>query len=164
VNGLEAEGWTSKDLRHGLGKDWQVVDWISFEFHDVDHVVVGPDGIFAVETKRTDSKLNLRSGNGRTRALEWIEQATDGSRSVRYLLSSFGYRLRVSPVVVVWGPEISGTPLRGDVPALRPRELEGEVAGWRQASGQLTGEQVNDIHAKLLEFRSMREKHELADR
>ena len=161
VKGLDAERWTSKDLRKLLGQDWHVVDWVSFKFHDVDHVVVGPGGVIAVETKATDSKLDL-SGRGQTRALEWMDQAFDGSRSVRLLLQSFGYRLPVSPLVVVWGSEISGTPLMGDVPVLRPRELEAQVAGWRNAPGQLTREQVDDIHAKLIEYRSMREKHELA--
>jgi Nuclease-related domain len=164
VNAIEAEGLTSKDLRRWLGKDWHVVDWISFEFHDVDHVVVGPGGVLAVETKSTDSRLDLGSGRGKTRTLEWIGQATEGSRSVRSLLSSFGYRLRVSPVVVVWGSAISGTPPNGDVPVIRPKELEAQVAGWRNAPRQLTREQVDDIHANLLEYRSMRERHELGRR
>ncbi|MPZ90022.1 MAG: hypothetical protein GEU68_00065 [Actinobacteria bacterium] len=161
VNALEAEGWTSKDLRRWLGRDWHVVDWISFEFHDVDHVVVGPGGVLAVETKWTDSKLDLRSSRGKTRAHEWIQQATNGSRSVQYLLSSFGYRLRVSPVVVVWGPEISGVPLESEVPVLRPKEMKSHASVWRNSSSNLSREQIDDIRARLLEYREMREKHEL---
>lgn len=50
-SGLEAQGWTSTDLRKALGRGWYVIDNISFgDMGNVDHAVVGPGGVFAVET------------------------------------------------------------------------------------------------------------------
>jgi hypothetical protein len=81
-SGLEAEAWTSRDLKKALGRGWYVVDGISFgDMGDVDHVAVGPSGVFAVETKYTDSTQDSRAG--RAIAEGWIVLSTEQVESVR---------------------------------------------------------------------------------
>src|SRR5437867_4655020 len=56
--GAGAELWTSKEL-HRLGRAWRVIDGVEFADGDVDHVLIGPRGIFAVETKWTGYECDL---------------------------------------------------------------------------------------------------------
>jgi hypothetical protein len=79
---IDAEGWTSTDLRKALGPRWHVVDGVSFGAQgDADHVVVGPSGVFAVETKFTDSTMNSRTGRALVRS--WIDQGYENAQRVR---------------------------------------------------------------------------------
>ena len=73
VAARDTERWTSKDLRSLLGRGWYVVDGIHFWHGDVDHVAVGPSGVYLVETKHTDSELDLNTRRGLKSASAWVE-------------------------------------------------------------------------------------------
>jgi hypothetical protein len=50
--GAAAEGWTTSDLKAMRRKGWQVVSGLKVRPQDdIDHVAVGPPGVFVVETK-----------------------------------------------------------------------------------------------------------------
>lgn len=96
--GAEAERWTTIQLRKLPATSWSVVDDVRFDDGNVDHVVVGPGQIYAVETKWT-----LNSGP----AGQWLRSAASQvehrAGKIRRLLRSHGLEREVVPVLVVWG-------------------------------------------------------------
>lgn len=158
---VEAEGWTSTDLRKALGPGWYVIDGLSFGSQgDVDHVVVGPSGLFSVETKYTDSSMDSRTGRALIRT--WIEQSHANARRVRLLLKhNYGHELDVSASVVVSGTEF--LKLTADVEGteiVRRRELKTLTSEWRNRSSSLSPQEVESVRAALLDYRGLREDFE----
>lgn len=158
---IEAEGWTSTDLRKALGPRWYVINGVSFGAQgDVDHVVVGPSGVFAVETKFTDSAMESRTG--RSLVTSWIDQSYDNARRVRLLLKyNYGHELDVSAVVVVSGTEF--LTLSADVEGsqvVRRRDLKTLTSRWAGAPSVLRPDQVESVRAALLDYRGLREDFE----
>jgi Nuclease-related domain len=86
---------------------WQIVNGISLGHHgDVDHVLLGPGGVFVIESKWTTSDCELIDGRivgilGR----EPIAQAREGARTIEKMLRYGRQRFDVTvrPVVVIWG-------------------------------------------------------------
>jgi hypothetical protein len=92
--------------RHRQG--WRLVNGLYFGGHgDVDHTVVGPGGVFVIESKFTTSPC--RVAGGRVEGItgrEPISQARKGASKVEKMLK-YGrerFDVRVRPVVVIWGP------------------------------------------------------------
>jgi hypothetical protein len=108
--GLWAEQWTTKTLKKKLGNEWSIFDDMPFASGNVDHVLIGPGGIYAVETK-------WRSGSIRRYPLSQESfrresaQAWQGARSVERLLRGNHIGLTIRPVLILWGP---GTPEQDD--------------------------------------------------
>ena len=160
-SGIDAEGWTSTDLKKALGTGWYVVDGISFgERGDVDHVVVGPAGVFAVESKYTDSTQASRSGRSMIRT--WIDQSYDNARRVRLLLKyNYGQEIDVDALVVASGTEFMTLPTEvEDVDVVRRRNLGKRTSVWRGMPRVLSTEQVESIRAALLDWRGIRQDFE----
>lgn len=155
VCGRDAERWTSRELRKRSPRGWHVVDWIPFGDRDVDHVLVGPGGVYAVETKYTDSYTDLRLGRGQRDAEDWASQAQRNARSVRLRLGADGIEVDVSPLVVVWGADVSGTPVSPlGAPVLRGQELR--AAAWRDPRARLSREEVRSVVDILTQHRKRR--------
>jgi hypothetical protein len=57
--GIDAEVLTATELRRLRRRGWRLVNHVMLENRDVDHVVVGPGGFLAVETKYRSNWLNL---------------------------------------------------------------------------------------------------------
>ena len=97
-SGITAEEWTADELRK-LRKGWSVVNHVMLVNSDVDHVLLGPGGFLAVETKfRSDW------GNGMQNLESMARTAHNSAHDVASRL-----RLktrRVQPLVVMWGPDI----------------------------------------------------------
>lgn len=160
VNGRDAERWTSKELRKVCGPGWHVVDGISFAFHDVDHVLVGPGGVYAIETKYTDSVIDLDTLRGQEWATRWADQAREAALSVRYLLWN-ETRKPVTAAVLVWGSDVSGTPRHLDgVPILRRRNLHDDSVPWRRGLDALSKVEVDGIVAELKRYRDARVEYD----
>ena len=71
-----AEQWTADELRKLRRSGWKTVNHVALTVRDVDHVLVGPDGTFAVETKWSAQEWAL--GGERVRAA--CRQAATGAR------------------------------------------------------------------------------------
>ncbi len=156
-SGIEAEGWTSRDLKRALGSGWYVVDDISFgELGNADHVVLGPGGVFAIETKYTDSTLDSKKGRATVR--EWVDQSRAAARRVRLLLEhNYGHCVSVEPLVIASGSDGLVLPpgFEGhDV--IRRRNVGNHVIGWRTGPAALSSQQVEGIRAALLDYRGIR--------
>lgn len=96
--GGAAEQWTA-ELLEKLDRDrWFVAHDVGFEAMNVDHVLVGPRRVYAVETKWT-------SWHGDPRFLRGASVCAErGASKLRALLASKGLPRKVIPLVVVWGP------------------------------------------------------------
>lgn len=89
-------------------KGWRLVNGLYFRGHgDVDHVLVGPGGIFALESKWTSVPwLVDREGIVGPEERDPLLQARDGAHKIEGLLR-YGperFDVVVHPVVVLWGP------------------------------------------------------------
>ena len=102
---------------------WRLVNGLPFGgLGDVDHVLIGPGGVFAIESKYSTSLCQVSDGGvdgiyGR----EPIAQAHRGADKVQKMLR-YGperFDVTVTPVVVIWG--------RGRVKLDEGRELVGDV-------------------------------------
>jgi len=89
-------------------RGWRIVNGLYFVGHgDVDHVLIGPGGVFVIESTWTSRRCSVDDGAvhgllGR----EPIAQARDGARKIERLLrhGALGLPVEVRPVVVLWGP------------------------------------------------------------
>jgi hypothetical protein len=104
--GADAEVWTSKELRKATAGNWVVLDDVPFEKRNIDHVVIGATGVFAVETKYSSYLWRERPA---TPALkDALDQAKWGARKIRLYLHSRHIEVDVTPAIVVWGKAARG--------------------------------------------------------
>jgi hypothetical protein len=106
--GSEAERTTSTLLhsRRVRRAGWQIVHNVPFDHErvDVDHVLFGPAGVLAIESRWADTEWRVRSGSIQAPGGDPVDQAWRGARKIRYLLLSARLDVRVVPVVLQWGP------------------------------------------------------------
>ena len=103
MRGYVAEKFSVEALRKVRG--WTVVDSVAFEHSDVDHVVVTPSAVLAVETKHHQSDLPRTSRAAHERAHRDLACARTAAAKTRSLLRSAGFaHIPVTPVLMIWGP------------------------------------------------------------
>jgi hypothetical protein len=97
-----AEQWTASELRKLQQRGWRVVNHFGLGPGDIDHVVIGPCGVFVIETKWSASPW--ADPDHRARVAAAIEHAT---ASVRQLKMWHDYKQLglpdPRPVVLIWG-------------------------------------------------------------
>jgi hypothetical protein len=102
VHGSWAEQWSLESLRKVAG--WLVTDNLPFGDVDVDHVVVTPAGVLAVETKYSGRAFNTTVEADRHR--RHLDSALAAARKVTSFLRT--QKLpdvpEVAAVLMVWGP------------------------------------------------------------
>jgi hypothetical protein len=156
-----AEGWTATDLRKLRKDGWHVVERVDFGDRDVDHVLVGPSGVYAIDTKYTDSQVDLASKRNVKQVREWTNKAYDAARPLRLLLvHQHRIRIDVTPMVVVWGTRVTGEPQMTDgVPVLKGRHLKQQLSACASQSA-VSQEEQQAIVAALENFRRVRAEYE----
>jgi hypothetical protein len=159
-----AEQWTSAALRKlGRGR-WRVIDRVDFEDMDVDHVVIGPAGVLAVETKWS-SEWRYEGGKLQFRFGDPIGQARRGARKIRYLLLSYGIHVDPVPVLCLWGPGLpdfpDGADWAGDVLLLHGKQAK----AWRplilRMESRFGADKVGSIAQGVSAFVQQRDEYEL---
>lgn len=106
LTGHEGEDWT-EDALSRIPRSITVRGLVFENSYDVDHVVVCPDGIKAVETKRNAvGDIDLQAPWPSSDLRVYAADANRGARRIKYLLLSHGIRIDVEAVVVIWGPGI----------------------------------------------------------
>lgn len=103
-----AEQWTAGELRKLRTRGWRMVNHFVLAKDDIDHVLVGPGGAFAFETKW--SATSWRSDFGQARLREAVAQATANARILRLWHPLKSRRVPVEPVVVLWGGGVRDWP------------------------------------------------------
>ena len=81
--------------------------------HVIDHVVVGPAGVFTLDSQRLDRRLPLRAMGGmlyhgrRAWRSGSTMPCTRSKHAAKLIAAELGQRVRVRPVMVLYGPSIS---------------------------------------------------------
>jgi hypothetical protein len=157
--GANAERFTADELK-GLDKHgFRVVHHGAFRPGDVDHIVIGPPGVFVLETK-------WRSGSWSDLTLEAARrQVGRNANDLRLVAKRFGIT-RTTPVVVSWGPQAHEL----ETPALgwSPSDESAVVLpglGLRRwllslAGGTLTAEQIESVRGVVAEHAARRDLFE----
>jgi len=103
------------DVLAGLPSSYWVLHGVATGHGDVDHVVIGPTGVFAIETKAWQGSFYRRRGqlycNGKP-AEHVLRQARGAAGQVRQLLLEAGIDEWVEAVVVPSRASVSRSPLR----------------------------------------------------
>jgi hypothetical protein len=141
-------------------RGWQLVNGLYFEgLGDVDHVAIGPAGIFAIESKWTSTPVQAGAHGLTGFTRDPLGQAKHGAAKIENLLRHGKARLdvQVRPMVVLWGP---GTP---SIPGGR-QEINGVIVcegrrqrRWKPAT-QDNGITMEDRNIAAVVLRALRAK------
>ena len=153
--GAEGEALTDSALRSLRRHGWRIVHDLEFPGRgNVDHLLVGPGGIIAVDSKYTTERLWVTpKAIGGSRA-NHIGKAKYAAELAKRALEEAGFAsLTVQPALVFWGPGAPNIP-GGLVTIQDTLVLEGRRArAWRvklrDRSPALDKESVRAIAARL---------------
>lgn len=163
IMGGNAEQWTAEGLRVLRKHGYAVIHHTGLYVGDIDHVLIGPGGVFAVETKWSATEWDF------TRANHWVTsasgQVTRNARALALVLKPHGIT-HVEPVLVLWGKagaqlSKSGSPIQrttDGVVALPGERLEQWALG--RPRGVLTDLQVKSISDELAAHTALRDARE----
>ena len=158
--GIEGEQATGQLLQAELlPLGYQVFHDCPFEGFNVDHVAIGPGGVFAIETKtRTkpggDARITYDGQqvlvNGFAPDRDPIMQARAGAAQIREILGEYsGVPTNVRPVVLFPGWFVEGQQSNCDTWVLNPTAFVSWVKRERQ---RLSPEQVRVLSAALARY------------
>ena len=154
--GLDGEMATGEELNQLMRRGYHVFHDIPGTHYNIDHAVVGPNGVFAVETKTHAKPANGHQASFDGQVISYpdrkdftaVEQAQRNARSLgEYLSKAAGRPIQVQPIVVLpgWCVNLTGPSNRCNVLA------SGQVQSWlpRITSAKLTLEEVTAIAFQL---------------
>jgi hypothetical protein len=151
TRGVEAEA-RSAELVSSV-PEWLVVNDLFVQGRNVDHVVVTPLAVLAVETKWW-GEASPEVHQGRRQAAMDLAQKNAGT--LKHLLRSVGFDLPVWPVVVAWGPGAEPTQL-GRVDVVAGEDARGWIAAYRH--GAIHGDLADQTHRALLAYQARNDDH-----
>jgi hypothetical protein len=155
--GADGERRTARVARKLTKAGWQILNDLDTGRGNIDHVLVGPAGVFVLETKSVSGDASVHRG---VLAVRWREDPRDGYKAPhlaaivkrqsslvsRHLEACGLGRHAVQPVVVLWGGFEQGSILSAEVAWVRG-DMLAEVLEHRP--GILTPDQVRHISAVL---------------
>ncbi|MGZ6973524.1 MAG: nuclease-related domain-containing protein [Acidimicrobiia bacterium] len=143
-----AERWTADELTRGFDRNWTFVHDVAFVAHgNVDHVAVGPAGVYAIETKYRSRTWRVAPKPGR-QVRDAANQAYLHAEQLSEMLATSCDPVRVTPVLVWWCPEPS-VGRSGDHQQIgRVHVLPGSrLATW---SAEQTGDRLTAHHTAAI--------------
>lgn len=153
--GAYGEQATSDALHKLERQGWRLVEHLPLEYGDIDHVLVGPGGVYAVETKNTSGRWDLNDPDERLQ--DALQQARRCADRLRVLLLEHSVRLRadVRPLVVLWGQANATMATLEGVDIVHGPEM----SQWKESLGTrvLTPEQIETAFAWLRRYIDMRD-------
>jgi len=123
----------------------------------IDHLVVGPAGVFAVDSERWDRRLPLRATQGghlyhgpysQTDRLKHAQM--EAALAAQLISQSLGRKQRIRPAMVIYGPTVPWTVARiSGVDVFSGRRLRKYLRTQARARREqrLTYEEIERIHA-----------------
>nr|WP_269813684.1 nuclease-related domain-containing protein [Ornithinimicrobium sediminis] len=150
----------TKELLQRERPSWPIVHDVPMQARNVDHVVVSPRAVLAIETKYLGAGSPWPQSRFRDRHLL---DARDSARSVRLLLRSADIRteLPVQPVLMLWGPgapkDVSWTQ-DGEVHVVTGRGGRQFLEEWND--GPITKEQGLAVTSGLERHQRKRRKYD----
>ncbi len=161
--GIEGELATAQLLTPLLAKGWKLFHDIPGQRGNIDHVLVGPGGVFAIETKFRSKPLSVKGLDGATarydgQAIHFpnsretlpLQQAAAVSKELAATLSGkLGEPVVVSPVVSLpgWYVTVNCKPAPGLVAVINPK-----THGWFERSSGFDQHLQNRICFALSEL------------
>jgi hypothetical protein len=142
TRGVEAEARSAELL--SAVPQWLVVNDLFVQGRNVDHVVVTPLAVLAVETAWW-GEASPEVHRGRRQAA--MEQAKKNAGALKHLLRGVGFDLPVWPVVVAWGPGAEPTQL-GRVDVVAGEDARSWIAAYQ--NGAIHRDLAGRAHAALL--------------
>lgn len=131
--GAEGERATAKALRPLLREGWIVLHDIPTDHGNIDHLLIGPPGVFLLESKKLNGAVSIEQGCLRVR---WHEDPNDGydndtigrrakavAAAVHDALQTEFVSTWVQPLVVLWADFPQMTILSSDVAWVRGPDL-----------------------------------------
>jgi hypothetical protein len=122
----------------------------------IDHLIVGPAGVFAVDSERWDRRLPLRATQGghlyhgpysQTSRLKHAQM--EAAMAGRLISETLGRKQRIRPAMVIYGPTVPWTVARiGGVDVFSGRRLRKYLRAQARARREqrLTREEIERIH------------------
>ena len=122
----------------------------------IDHLIVGPAGVFAVDSERWDRRLPLRATQGghlyhgpysQTGRLKHAQM--EAAMAGRLISETLGRKQRIRPAMVIYGPTVPWTVARiGGVDVFSGRRLRKYLRAQARARREqrLTREEIERIH------------------
>jgi len=154
--GAEGEKATSRALRRLVGYGWTLVNDVPLARGNIDHVLVGPPGVFALDSKNLNGIVSVRHGVLKAR---WHEDPDDGyenkalasrsraaARELCAALQAQRVAVDVQPVIVLWAEFEQRSILSKDVAWIDGRHLA-DVLQRRPAT--LSQESATQVVAAL---------------
>jgi hypothetical protein len=123
----------------------------------IDHLVIGPAGVFAVDSERWDRRLPLRATQGgqlfhgpyaQTSRLQHAQ--SEAGQAARLISAELRHNLRIRPAMVIYGPTVPWTVARlSGVDVFSGRRLRRYLRAQARAdrAGRLGDEDIEQIHA-----------------
>lgn len=162
--GALAEQWSAAELRRLQDHGWRLVNGVRLRPWDIDHVLVGPGGVVAVETKWQGRGWVLDPPEDRV--LGAARQAAGNARDLRLWgkLRAAGVT-EVRPLVILWGALPDGEPRSFLDPATGAQVIPARcLAEWRErvlgADQVLNEAQVQQCWRALAEHAQTRDERE----
>lgn len=163
ARGLNGERLTGEYLNLLMLDGYRVFHDLPFDGFNVDHAVVGPAGVFAVETKAYRKKKGIADNNKVVfdgEKLHWpdgkvndrgIKNAFDRAASLqKWLSSAVGESIQVNPVLVFPGWLVESEK-SGRVRVLNPKMVRGYLKGLEKYDAVLSDTLINRITHQLAE-------------
>ena len=119
--GATAETWTASELRRLRKHGWFVVNGLPLEGRDIDHVIIGPNGIVVLESKW--SAYGWQIDRPSQELMEAVEQGVANARTLRLWRDVHATGADVGVAVCLWGGNRESAPERPS----EPRQLRDGV-------------------------------------
>jgi hypothetical protein len=146
--GAEGEVATADALKSLAADGWRIVHDRALTKTNVDHVLVGPGGIYAIETKRWQGTLNVDeeglTRNGRPESNVGRNCRSAARELSAYIKGETGKSPWIQGVVVLWGDFEPGIADRNRVTYLSGDQ----VVDWvRSRPGSLSGSEIDSYES-----------------
>jgi hypothetical protein len=156
--GAEGEKSTARSLRPLIRAGWELFNDIETGYGNIDHVLVGPAGVFLLESKRLAGRVKLEAGN---LIVRWHEDPDDGYQNdsvggrAKGAAAELQARIRrpgsspwVQAVVVLWADFDQRSIEQHKVAWIRGNELAGVLA---DRPVKYTGKSLQDLISQTRE-------------
>jgi hypothetical protein len=142
--GFDGERFVGEELSQLIALQYQVYHDLPFEGFNIDHVLVGPGGVFVVETK---ARRKLMNGGGKKefrvtfdgQMLHWpgrsdshgIDQAKNNAKTLSNWLSlAVGQNIWVTPILTLPGWMVERTVPANGIYVVNPKEIKKVCAAF----------------------------------
>ena len=137
--GAEGEKATAKALRPLARDGWVLLNDLDTGRGNIDHLLIGPPGVFLLDSKNLFGALSVKAG---VLSVRWREDPDDGYENFRLAgqmraracdlekrLQRFGIDAPIQPLVVLWGRFEQRSVLSRSVAWVHGKELQRALRG-----------------------------------